>query len=201
MGDDRQSIEQSEILDFRDHSLSLLKASDSTFTTEFFSQQNSPEDSLLESGLRITVTDEVGQIDEFQNCRKLEIKDLSERPKIQGKLDPSTYLRGEIWIKNDVASAEILDTYHLNLAGLYSLNGFEGLGLWRILRRLGVVQADLQRILLNLEGVLVRAEFLVETVTMNRKARINISVNLNEMLEKNISPGVFDIPDYYTAEF
>lgn len=201
MGDDRSTVERTEILDFRDFSLSLLQSSDSTYETTFYDKRELPVDTVLKSSLAIEFTDEYMQIDEFQKCRKIVIRDKAEKPKKSGRLDRGTYLNGEIWVISDIESAEILDDYHNRLAALYGGSEFEGLALWRILRRLNVDRPDLQRILLNLEGAVVRAEFLVETATMNKKARVSVSLNLNELLEKKINPAVFDIPEYYRAKF
>ncbi|MBD3383142.1 MAG: hypothetical protein GF404_13235 [candidate division Zixibacteria bacterium] len=201
MGDDRSTVKRTEILDFRDFSLSLLQASDSTYETKFYDKRDLPVDSALKSSLAVELTEEYMQIDEFQNCRKIVIEDRAEKPKKSGRLDRGTYINGEIWIISDIEASGILEGYHHRLAALYGGSEFEGLALWRILRRLNVDRPDLQRILLNLEGAVVRAEFLVETVTMNKKARITVSLNLDELLEKKINPAVFDIPEYYRVKF
>jgi len=200
--DEIKQIRRAAILKYSDSSQIVLNPEDSTYRIEFydFKGQNegfegaAAEVTAPANKVNVTKTDQVEDIAGFSSCRKWTIRTSRSRKQ---EADSIPILSGSIWIKEELNGSEYLAEYYNSLRTYYRDTNFDGLELWRVLRKLDLPAAQLIEILDNIDGLIVKADLVCERYSLGRKAKITVSANLSDMLEQRLIRELFEIPAGY----
>lgn len=205
VADEIKKIYRSSIINFEDYRRTTLNHEDSTYLTEFYNvngQKEDNPDSLAAdlpklNKVSITRTDQLEDMAGFGSCRKWTVR-TSRAKNIRADSIPA--LSGSLWIREDDIGRQYVGEYYQVLSKCFHDPDFNGLELWRVLRKLDIRSENLSDILSKIDGVIVKAELVCERYSLGRKVRITVSVNLSDMLEQKLVRGIFTVPEGYEAE-
>ena len=200
--DEIKQIRRAAILKYSEDRQIILNPEDSTYRIEFYDikdqneelEETADELPVPASKVNVTKTDQLEDIADFGSCRKWTIRTSRSNKKDK---DSIPILKGSIWIKEDLNGTEYLAEYYNSLRKYYRDTDFDGLELWRVLRKLDIPAAQLVEILENIDGLIVKADLVCERFSLGRKAKITVSANLSDMLEQRLIRELFEIPAGY----
>jgi len=202
---DSRKLERTSIIDFSEKSQTFLNREDSSFTVSFYDiagegDEGQREGDSQESGLieiSLSPTDEKRNIPPMHECRKVLVRSQTRSQVSKKVSDSIPRLNGDLWVYRDDEILDIKTAYYDILSGLLTDPEFDGLGLWRVLERLGIPREEIRGILGSLDGLAAEADLTVKMFSLGRKASVNISMRITGFEKKILPAKYFDIPAEY----
>jgi hypothetical protein len=106
-------------------------------------------------------------------------------------------LNGELWIYSEDEIGDIKTAYYNMLAGLLSDPDFDGLGIWRVLQRLGIPRDEIREVLVSLDGLAAEADLTVKMFSLGRKASVTVRMRITNFEKKRLPGTYFERPAEY----
>jgi hypothetical protein len=102
-----------------------------------------------------------------------------------------------LWIYTDDEIDDIKTAYYNMLADMFSDSDFDGLGLWRVLDRLGIPRDGIREVLASLDGLLAEADLTVRMFSLGRKASVTVNMKITNFEKKRLPGTYFERPAEY----
>lgn len=206
VGDDITQMERSTYLRFRDTSQVFLYSVDNSYDIKIYAPQSlfdssADQDSDFSnrpvSRLRFTKTEQFENIGDFGECQKWLVRTKTQKTRYGQAVDSTPTLSGEIWIREESSASSQAIRYYSKISEYLGDDTFDGIELWRVLKKLDIPVQDLKQILDNLNGLIVKADLSCKRYSLGRKAKISVFMNLSDMHEERVASELFGIPDEY----